>query len=256
MFASCTSCDSAPKKTDISSRDYVVTRQEALESSVLVEYGHVTGSGFVVDTFLDEKKNQRCYKIITAAHVLKSEYNDYRFPDPIIRFTIDKERVVIIGEITYRHVESDTAIITAWTDNLEQLCLPFRIVTDDTYLEYFTDVYMISYPQGMGPMVTEGEISGIKILDWDRNAFTTTAQSAPGSSGGPVIKYDTGEVVGLLKAVVTAPGTPHIFGWQSIVAPASDIRNIIAWSKEEVGILPLGPRGADFEQRIIIFYPK
>lgn len=253
VFAGC-SCHSTPV-TEKKSNFFVTTKEEALKSSVLVEFGFATGSGFVFDTFLNEEKTKRCYKIFTAAHVLKNKYNDYRFPDPIIRFTIDKERVPIVGEVTYRHVESDTAIITAWTDNLEQLCLPFRIVTDDTYLEYTTKVYMISYPQAFGPMLTEGIISGISILDWDRAAFTTTAQSAPGSSGGPVIKSDTGEVVGMLKAIVTLPGSPHMFGWQSIVAPASDIRNLVKWSQDERGIIPGEARGLPAENLIIIFTP-
>jgi len=249
----CSSCHSSQKRFD-NEKNYVVTQQEALESSVLVEFGIATGSGFIIDTFLNKKGTKRCYKVITASHVTKPEYAS-PLSKPSIRFTLNGKRITLTGaEITFRDVYADIALLTIWTDNLEQLCLPFRIIEDNSYLKYSTDVYMVSYPQGFGPMLTKGIISGIKIFAWDDKAFTTTAQSAPGSSGGPVIKSDTGEVVGLLKAVVVQPGSPHLFGWQSIVAPASEFRHLVTWGKDSI-IIPAGPRGVDANNIIVVFTP-
>ena len=250
MAVGCASC-----LKDESTNGYVVTQEEAIQSSVLVEYGYVTGSGFIIETFLNEEKTKRCYKVITAAHVVRKVYGA-TISQPQIRFTLDGKHITIKGgEVTFQDVFADVALITLWTDNLEQLCLPFRIIRDNSYLKYSTDVYMVSYPQGFGPMLTEGIISGIKILDWDDEAFTTTAQSAPGSSGGPVIKSDTGEVVGLLKAVVVKAGSPHPFGWQSIVAPADELRYLVNWDEDTL-ITPAGPRGVDANNMIIVFTPE
>ena len=235
---------------------YVKTQQDALKSAVFVEFGSVTGSGFVINTFLSDKGDERCYRILTAAHVLKPEHYDPRFPEPFVTFTLEDDTKMFAAKVTYKSVASDTALLTVWTYETEQLCLPFKIVGNDEYLKYTTDVYMVAFPQGFGPMLTEGIISGVSILDWDRAAFTTTAQSAPGSSGGPVIKSDTGEVVGFLKAVVTAPGSPHMFGWQSIVGPASDIRGLANWTEGSPIIVPAGPRGQDASSGILVFRPK
>jgi len=251
----CSSCHSANTYEE-ESKGYVVTQQEALESSVLITFGFTTGSGFVIDTFLNKDRTKRCYKVMTAAHVVKREYGT-PLAKPSIRFTIfGKQKTLKNAEIVFKDTYLDVALIVVWTDELLQLCLPFRIMDDDSYLQYATDVYMISYPQGFGPMLSEGIISGISILDWDKEAFTTTAQSAPGSSGGPVIKSNTGEVVGLLKAVMILPGSPHLFGWQSIVAPASEFRDVARMSIEEPLIIPAGPRGVDASRQIIVFTPK
>ena len=234
---------------------YVKTQQDALKSAVFVEFGSVTGSGFVINTFLSDKGDERCYRILTAAHVLKPEHYDPRFPEPFVTFTLEDDTKMFAAKVTYKSVASDTALLTVWTYETEQLCLPFKIVGNDEYLKYTTDVYMVAFPQGFGPMLTEGIISGVSILDWDRAAFTTTAQSAPGSSGGPVIKSDTGEVVGMLKAVMVNPGSPHLFGWQSIVGPASDIRDLVKLSQDVNGIIPGGSRGLPDENLILIFTP-
>ena len=100
-------------------------------------------------------------------------------------------------------------------------------------------------------MMTEGIISGVSILDWDREAYTTTAQAAPGSSGGPVIDLHTGKVLGFLKAIVTVPRSSQFLGWQAIVGPASDIRRVIALNNRDE-IIPAGPRGP---QHGIVFTP-
>ena len=239
------------QKLDVGFSRYVKTQQEALEASVKVEFGRVTGSGFVINTYLDETQNVRGYEIVTAAHVLKEEFYDPTFPIPLVRFTKRGVPMTYQAEIVWRDTEVDVAILRAWGQTPYQICFPFEVIGNDDYLQYSKDVYMVSFPQGYGPMLTEGIISGISILDWDRAAYTTTAQSAPGSSGGPIVDSSTGQVLGFLKAVVTVPGTPQFLGWQSIVGPASDLRKVIALNNGN-NIIPAGPRG---EKTIIIFTP-
>ena len=231
------------QKLDAGFSRYVKSQEEALEASVRVEYGRVTGSGFVIRTYLDETKTVRAYEIVTAAHILDKKHYDPSFP-LLVRFTKHGMRMSYQAEILWVDDETDVAVLIAWGMSPFQLCLPFEIVDNDDYLQYAKDVYMISYPQGYGPMLTEGIISGISILDWDTEAYTTTAQSAPGSSGGAIVDANTGQVLGLLKAVVTKPGSPHMFGGQSIVAPADQIRRIVALSDGD-DIIPAGPRGAE-----------
>lgn len=239
------------QQLDVGFSRFVKTQQEALEASVLVHYGIVTGSGFVIKTYLDETESVRGYEIVTAAHVLDKKHYDPSYP-LLVRFTKRGIHMSYRAEILWIDDETDVAVLIAWGMSPFQLCLPFEIIDNDEYLQYARDVYMISYPQGYGPMLTEGVISGISILDWDKEAYTTTAQSAPGSSGGPIIDANTGQVLGLLKAVVTKAGSPHLFGWQSIVAPASQLRRIVALSDGD-GIVPAGPRGPE---RVILFTPK
>ena len=254
LLVGCGACSSL--KTGKTSRgDHVVTQKEAIKASVLVEYGKGSGSGFVIDTFLSDKGDERCYKILTAAHVLKAEYYDPRFPKPFVTFTLDGDTQMFQADISVRDPGVDVALLTVWTYETTQLCLPFKITKDDSYLEYDKDVYLISFPQGLGPMLTKGIISGISILEWSDTDYTTTAQSAPGSSGGALIDPDTGEVVGLLKAVMSQPFSPHLFGWASIIAPAEDIRPIAYWKPGSPVIVPQGSRG-DTPKQVLIFYPK
>ena len=239
------------QQLDVGFSRYVKTQTEAVEASVRVEFGRVTGSGFVINTYLDETESIRGYEIVTAAHVLKDEFRDTSFPILLVRFTKRGVQMTYQAEIVWKDLETDIAILRAWGQTPFQICLPFEVVDNDDYLQYARDVYMVSFPQGYGPMLTEGIISGISILDWDREAFTTTAQSAPGSSGGPVVDSDTGQVLGFLKAVVTVPRTTQFLGWQSIVGPASDLRKVIALN-DGADIIPGGPRG---EEMIILFTP-
>ena len=142
------------------------------------------------------------------------------------------------------------------------MCPIFEIETGTEYLDYRTDVAIVGYPQGIGPIVTRGHISGIDMLEWDREAFVTTAQSAPGTSGGPVIDLKTGRIIGMLRAVLVSQPSGQLLTWCSIVTPAARIQKFMgeyfAGSYPHYIKTAETSRGVSFSTKgdFFVFYPS
>ena len=121
--------------------------------------------------------------------------------------------------------EDDLAVIRVGVDR--ELCLPFAIRQNDLYLNYLNEVEILSFPLGVGPIVSRGFISGLQTFDYDKDSYITNAQTAPGSSGGPVIELKTGKVIGMLRAVLQMTSSGQDLGWCSIITPAKAIRDFV-----------------------------
>ena len=173
------------------------------------------------------------YTVLSAAHVFSNDSLESAAPfiskdqRETVRATFynDKDKTIRIGKVKSLDTIADLAIIEIYgKDETDALCKSFWFERGDEYLKYMTDVALIGYPQGVGPIVTTGHISGISVLSWDQESFTTTAQSAPGSSGGPGVNLKTGKVVGMLRAVLRMPTTGQLLTWTSIITPVETIK--------------------------------
>src|SRR5262249_46461794 len=65
------------------------------------------------------------------------------------------------------------------------------------------EVLLIGAPRGLDQTVSNGIISGIRILDDGTRVIQTTAPASPGSSGGPLLDR-SGNVMGILTFSVVA----------------------------------------------------
>jgi len=65
------------------------------------------------------------------------------------------------------------------------------------------EVLLIGAPRGLDQTVSNGIISGIRILDDGTRVIQTTAPASPGSSGGPLLDR-SGNVIGILTFSVVA----------------------------------------------------
>lgn len=208
--------------------------EDAIHATVKLSYQNATGSGFVVSVMRDDVTNKRVYTVLSAAHIFINESLESAVPltskdqSEIVRATFyqGKMRSIRTGKVILLDPLADLALIEIYgKDETDALCKSFWFERGDDYLKYMTDVALIGYPQGIGPIVTTGHISGISVLSWDHESFTTTAQSAPGSSGGPVVNLKTGKVVGMLRAVLRMPNTGQLLTWTSIITPVHTIKD-------------------------------
>ena len=236
----------------------MTTAFQSLTSTVKVEYGYVTGSGFVIETGLHPEKKIRYYKVLTCAHVVESPPGAY-VGSPIVVFSDKGEKTRLGGKILKINTESDLALIEVWQSDDELRYLPFKIAPNDDNVKYFSDVILVSYPQGLGPIATRGMISGIDVLPWDEDGLVATSQSAPGSSGGPLVATETGEVIGVLRAVLRRSGEPGVLNWFSILVPPKEIRNFLSSDQIKlpggISLEPGADRGTPSAKEIFIFTP-
>ena len=228
----CVSCSSPELKNPVavaaSTKEQlpvVKTISDAVDSTVRVDFGFALGSGFVVGYKIDPITNKYYYEILSAAHIfLESPITGqpHNSVSPVeITFFIGKEKKVFTGMLEKLDPFLDLAMIKVFDNTRNKpLCKIFEIEYGSEYLDYSTGVSIIGYPQGIGPIITRGYISSIGTLEWDRESYLTTAQSAPGASGGPVIDLRTGRIIGMLRAVLLSPDG-KIVTWCSIVTPAS-----------------------------------
>ena len=238
-------------------KEFVTNAFQSLESSVRVDYGFTTGSGFVVETGLHPEKKIRFYKIITCEHVVDNTYSTYPL-SPIVIFTRGKEKIRLAGKVLKTDERLDLALIEVWQSDDKLRFLPFKITSQDDVVKYFAEVILVSYPQGLGPIATKGIISGLNVLPWAAESIVATSQSAPGSSGGALVAVETGEVVGVLKAVLRVSGGTGVLNWFSILTPPAHLREFLGRTKVassgDVIITPGLPRGENTPTEIMVTF--
>tara|TARA_R110000824_G_scaffold148_5_gene553 strand:- start:561 stop:1394 length:834 start_codon:yes stop_codon:yes gene_type:complete len=266
LFVSCSSPElKKPAINAVSLEEHlpaVKTISDAVDSTVRIDFGLAIGSGFVIGYKLDLVTRNYYYEILSAGHIFSDGY-PYDSVSPVeVTFFIDKKKKRFLGTVEKLDPVLDLAIIKVFdlTGN-KPLCKIFEIDSGIEYLDYTTEVSIIGYPQGIGPIVTRGHISGIEMLAWDKESFLTTAQSAPGNSGGPVVDLETGHVIGLLRAVLLNP-SGEIMTWCSVVTPASRLLKFLGEyysNSYPYYIKPIETsRGASFtpEGSFLVFIPS
>jgi len=242
----------------------VKTIEDAVNATVQVDFGLATGTGFVVGHKIDPVTKSYYYEILSAAHVFEEDIPVDGSPVPPVRviFSINKKKSFSLGTLEKIDIEADIALIKVYDFISDKpRCPIFEIEKGTEYLNYHTDVAIVGYPQGIGPIVTRGHISGIEMLEWDKESFLTTAQSAPGTSGGPVINLKTGRIIGMLRAVLVLRPSGQLLTWCSIVTPVSRIQRFLGEYYVEDYPYIIKPaevsRGVSFQEKgnFLLFYP-
>jgi len=145
------------------------------------KYGHV-GSGFWIsaDGWL-----------ITNEHVVGSAKEvDLRLRDG----------EVIRAEVVKADVPNDLALLKARSGTQSWMA----VSKGDTDLQLGRTVFTVGYPnpmvQGVEPKFTDGRISAASGIGDRKDSYQTTVPVQPGNSGGALVDFATGWVVGVVNA--------------------------------------------------------
>lgn len=84
-------------------------------------------------------------------------------------------------------------------------------------------VYAIGNPQGLSNTLSEGLISGVRMIAPDLPVLQITAAISPGSSGGPVLD-SSGQVVGVATAILAGPLAQNL----NFAVPSNKVHEILA----------------------------
>ena len=146
-------------------------------------YGRWTGTGFLID----REKGW----IMTNAHV--SGYGPtqlrVRFEDQ--KSFIDAERIFVDSKHDVAVIQVDPALVK----DREPLTLDC-----DYEFNRGDKVFSIGHPKRQEFTFSTGVLSGQKDFHVEGSYFTTDTVVESGSSGGPVVMRDTGEVIGMMTA--------------------------------------------------------
>lgn len=150
------------------------------------------GSGFLYNSKGD---------IITNAHVVKGSY------DVIVKNNTGQ---TLHGYVAGVSLKSDLALIRVPDLAGKQ---PMRVAS--TMAPINTEVTAIGSPNDKANTASTGKITDINVRIEDEyvyeNLYEMTASIAPGSSGGPLFRNDTGEVIGINSIV--GVGTDSTYGY-------------------------------------------
>lgn len=163
------------------------TGDGALADGTRTDGGTGTCSGFWVSQDL----------IATAGHCV-----DEPLGGPVFAYDLDG-RVLPLALVGYSAMLGwpDVALLRTNITYFDAQPVELRC---DKETEIKEDVWLVGFPNGEGPIWTNGKVASMPSSDptgfpgWQSPAFMITAVSAGGSSGGPVIDGD-GKVVGILK---------------------------------------------------------
>jgi tetratricopeptide (TPR) repeat protein len=106
------------------------------------------------------------------------------------------EKIRDVEGLLHVDPENDLAII-----KLEGRGYPSVKIGDANKLQVGERIYVIGSPQGLENTISEGILSGIRVVDAQRKILQMTAAISPGSSGGPVFN-SRGEVVGVATFLI------------------------------------------------------
>lgn len=148
------------------------------------------GSGFLFNTKGD---------IITNAHVVEYVNLDDSSADVVVVNSAGQE---LNGRVIGRDDTTDVALI-----RVPDLAGKNPMVIDTAQAVVGTPVVAIGSPHKLAGTTTEGKITSVGANFTDgysyRNLYEITARLEPGSSGGPLINMDTGNVIGINSIILT-----------------------------------------------------
>lgn len=148
------------------------------------------GSGFLFNTKGD---------IITNAHVVEYVNLDDSSADVVVVNSTGQE---LNGRVIGRDDTTDVALI-----RVPELAGKNPMVIDTAQAVVGTPVVAIGSPHKLAGTTTEGKITSVGANFTDgysyRNLYEITARLEPGSSGGPLINMDTGNVIGINSIILT-----------------------------------------------------
>ena len=159
---------------------------DTLPSTVLLEMEdsngqpHGVGSGFLIEGG----------EIVTNLHVVEKAYKGSA---KLFNLT---ERYEIAG-YTALDVNNDLIILRIKNHQDQTIVekVPLRLGDSDVVRQGET-IYAVGNPEGLEGTISDGIISGIRMLNTGHKRIQITAPISPGSSGGPVLNTN-GEVIGV-----------------------------------------------------------
>lgn len=166
-----------PPKAEPAARPTLSAEQiarRATPSVVLIRTPNGLGTGFIVSSHGD---------VVTNLHVLAGAaeavvvLGDGRVFDEIEVLGADEQRDLVV-----LHIPADK--------------LPALPLGDSAKVHPGERVVAIGHPMGLGNTVSDGLVSGVRVLDDSLTLLQISAPIAPGSSGGPLFN-DRGEVIGV-----------------------------------------------------------
>ena len=168
-----------------------------IQSSVIGSNSMEIGAGFHIGDGL----------YVTCAHVIQ-RYNKYEkssgeIGDNNLRIVLIRDDLEVSGTLLASDFALDLAVVKSdmpsETLDLEGKSTPSGI-----------DVFAVGSPRGYENNVSSGIVSGNDrpVFDYpNAPLFTfTDANVLPGNSGGPLVLYDKGTVIGMLSLIVGAEG--------------------------------------------------
>jgi len=149
--------------------------------------------------------------LVTNYHVVdKARYATVVLPSDAILFV---EGVLAVDE------QADLAVLKVNGRDLPSLVL----LTGGQTPAVGARVYAIGNPQGLSNTLSEGLISGVRMIDTALPVLQTTAAISPGSSGGPVLD-SSGHVVGVATFVLAVPFAQNL----NFAVPSNKVHEILA----------------------------
>jgi len=197
---------------------------KGLNSSVMVE---TTGEGGVREVGAGFCLGQGIF--ITCAHVVK-RYNKQNLPQGatgVSGIAIKKLSESHPAEMVRIDFSKDIAVLRSRFP-----AEPLKLGDSKDYL-VGDEVFVIGCPRGFEDNVSDGIVSSKdRRIFWHEGApeyIFTDAHVLPGNSGGPMIAYSTGEVVGMMAMIIGADA--GLYGLNAAI-PAEEIRRVL----KEAGI--------------------
>ncbi|MFA5405045.1 MAG: tetratricopeptide repeat protein [Ignavibacteria bacterium] len=138
----------------------------------------------------DRKKTQGSGVILADKKILITNFHVFAGSEKME--ITHKDSVINYSEISGINIEKDIMVIKLDDDNFPQIN-----IGNSSELKIGDRVYAIGSPLGMENTISEGIVSGFRILGEDkRNRIQITASISSGSSGGAVFN-SRGELVGI-----------------------------------------------------------
>ena len=143
-----------------------------------------SGSGFLVD------RNKGW--IMTNAHVAG-------YGDSSLRVKFENQANFTDAKKIFLDSKHDVAIIEIDPKKIPEASTELKFDCDYS-LKRGNRVFSLGHPEDQDFTVSFGVLSGTKDFHVDGNYFTTDLVTEPGSSGGPVMLANTGQVIGMTTA--------------------------------------------------------
>jgi tetratricopeptide (TPR) repeat protein len=137
-------------------------------------------------------------------------------------------KVLNVEGLIYTDKENDLVILKVKGEKLPTVALG-----DFAKANIGEKVYVISSPEGLENTISDGLLSGIREITFDKKVIQITAPISPGSSGGPVFNKD-GEVIGVATFLIKESQNLNFAMPVTLVKDKIDRKKVVAIKDSEI----------------------